>query len=170
MSNTPHIELRPFQLSDCDSIAYHANNRLIWERLRDRFPFPYTKMDAIMFIEIVSRNHPITEFAIDIDGTAIGAAGIVLKDDVYKLNGEIGYWIGQEYWGNGIGTKVVADLTRKAFEDFNLKRVYAEVFENNLASERVLVKNGFNREAILKDAIIKDGKILNLLIYSKLKD
>ena len=123
-----------------------------------------------MFIEIVSRNNPITEFAIDVDGKAIGAAGIVLKDDVYKQNGEIGYWIGQDFWGKGIGTKVVAELTRKAFEEFNLQRVYAEVFEKNYASARVLEKNGFKQEAVLKNAILKDGKTLNLLIYSKLKE
>lgn len=170
MSMSPQITLRPFELSDCDSIAHHANNRLIWENLRDRFPHPYTKMDALMFIEIVSRNNPLTEFAIDVNGTAIGAAGIVLKDDVYKLNGEIGYWIGQDYWGKGIGTMVVAELTRKAFEEFKLERVYAEVFENNFASARVLEKNGFKQEAVLKNAILKDNRILNLLIYSKLKE
>jgi len=170
MSSSPQITLRPFELTDSDSIAHYANNRLIWGNLRDRFPHPYTKMDALMFIEIVSRNKPLTEFAIDINGTAIGAAGIVLKDDVYKLNGEIGYWIGQDYWGKGIGTMVVAELTRKAFEEFKLQRIYAEVFENNLASARVLEKNGFKQEAVLKNAILKDGRILNLLIYSKLKE
>jgi len=167
MSDLFAFTLRPFRIEDCKSIAYHANNRLIWQNLRDRFPFPYTEMDAIQFIQIVMRGNPITEFAIDINGNAVGAAGIVLKDDIYLGNGEIGYWLGGEYWGKGLGTKVVQELTRKAFEEFHLYRVYAEVFENNIASIRVLEKNGFTREASLKNSIIKDGIYQTLNIFSR---
>jgi RimJ/RimL family protein N-acetyltransferase len=163
-----NVVLRPFELADCKSIARHANNRLIAENLRDRFPYPYTEMDAIQFIQIVSNNHPTTEFAIDIDGEAIGAAGIMLKEDVYRKNGEIGYWLSQDYWGKGIGTWVVGELVRKAFEEFKLHRVYAEVFEKNIASARILEKNGFVKEATLKNAIIKNGKHQNLNIFSVL--
>lgn len=161
-----NISLRPLDISDCKSIAKHANNRLIWEKLRDRFPFPYTETDAIQFIQIVSNSSPITEFAIDFNGEAIGAAGIILKDDVYRGNGEIGYWIGQEYWGQGIGTWAVGELLRIAFGELKLYRVYAEVFQNNIASARVLEKNGLVKEATLKNAIIKDGKHQNLNIFS----
>lgn len=161
--------LRPFQPSDCVSIAKHANNRLIWENLRDRFPYPYSENDAAQFIQLTSSNSPITEFAVDINGEAIGAAGIILKDDVYKGNGEIGYWLGQDYWGKGIGTLVVGELVRIAFEELMLYRVYAEVFEKNIASARILEKNGFIKEATLKNAIIKDGEYQNLYIFSILK-
>ncbi len=158
--------LRPFQISDSTSLSKHASNRLIWENLRDRFPYPYTEMDAIQFIQIVSCSSPVTEFAIDINGEAIGAAGIMLKDDVYRDNGEIGYWISQDFWGKGIGTWVVGELIHKAFEEFKLYRIYAEVFEKNVASARVLEKNGFDKEATLKQAIIKDGAYQNLNIFS----
>jgi [ribosomal protein S5]-alanine N-acetyltransferase len=166
MSMLPNIRLRPFRLSDSKSLAKHANNRLIWENLRDRFPYPYTEKDALQFIQIVSRNNPITEFAISFNGEAIGAAGIILKDDVYSGNGEIGYWISQEYWGKGIGTWVVKELVRVAFDELKLYRIYAEVFENNIASNRVLEKNGFVKEATLDNAIIKDGIHQNLNIFS----
>lgn len=158
--------LRPFQLFDFKSIAIHANNQLIWANLRDRFPCPYYEKDAMQFIQMVSSRSPITEFAIDVDGEAIGAAGIILKDDVYKGNGEIGYWLGQDYWGKGIGTRMVSELVRKAFDDFMLYRVYAEVFEKNTASARVLEKNGFIKEATLKNAIFKNGEHQNLIIFS----
>ena len=169
MSNLYNASLRPFLLSDIKSIAYHANNRLVWENLRDRFPYPYTQMDAIQFIQIASKSSPVTEFAIDINGDAIGAAGIILKDDIYRGNGEIGYWLGQEYWGKGIGTWIVGEITRIAFEEFKLYRVYAKVFEKNIASARVLEKNGFIKEATLLNAIIKDGVCQNLNIFSILK-
>jgi ribosomal-protein-alanine N-acetyltransferase len=153
-----NISLRPFSLSDSKSIAQQANNKLVWKNLRDRFPYPYTEKDAILFIEMVSRHNPITEFAIDVNGLAIGAAGIIIKDDVYRLNGEIGYWLGQDYWGKGIGTTVVKELTQIAFKEFNP------------ASSRVLEKNGYIKEATLQKAIIKDGELLNLFIFSKIKE
>ncbi len=158
--------LRPFQISDSKSLAYHANNRLVWGNLRDRFPFPYSETNAVQFIQLVSNSSPVTEFAIDMNGESIGAAGIILKDDVYLDNGEIGYWTGQEYWGKGIGTWVVGELVRIAFDELNLYRVYAEVFENNIASARVLEKNGLIKEAVLRNAIIKNGVRQNLNIYS----
>lgn len=161
-----NLKLRPFYPSDYKSIAALANNRLIWENLRDRFPYPYTEEDAKQFIRLVTSYSPTTEFAIDFNGEAIGAAGIILKDDVYEGNGEIGYWIGQDYWGKGIGTKVVAELLRIAFDELKLYRVYAEVFDKNPASARVLEKNGLCKEATLKNAIIKDGVRQNLCIYS----
>jgi [ribosomal protein S5]-alanine N-acetyltransferase len=170
MSSIYSVSLRPFRLSDSKSLAKHANNRLIWKNLRDRFPFPYTELDAIQFIQIVSCNSPVADFAIDINGEAVGAAGIIIKDDIYKGNGEIGYWLGQEYWGKGIGTQIVGELVRKAFEEFKLYRVYAEVFGINSTSIRVLEKNGLVKEANLKRSIIKDGERLDLLIFSITKE
>ncbi len=166
MSGLNNISLRPFLITDSKSLAKHANNRLIWQNLRDRFPFPYSEIDANHFIQAVSTISPITEFAIDVNGEAIGAAGLLLKDDIYKGNGEIGYWIGQDYWGKGFGTWVVKELTRIAFNEFKLRRVYAKVFENNIASVRILEKNGFVKEATLKSVIVKDGKYLTLNIFS----
>jgi ribosomal-protein-alanine N-acetyltransferase len=166
MSPEYKIVLRPFVLSDSQSLAKHANNRLVSENLRDHFPFPYNEEDAIQFIQSVSKESPIKAYAIDINGQAIGAAGIVLKEDIYKGNGEIGYWIGQEYWGKGIVTFVVKELLRKAFDELKLYRVYAEVFEHNNASARVLEKNGFSKEATLSKAIIKNGVYQDLYIFS----
>lgn len=158
--------LRPFRISDSSSIAKYANNKLIWKNLRDKFPHPYSDEDAKMFIQMVSKYSSSTEFAVDLDGEAIGSAGIILKDDVYKGNGEIGYWIGEPHWNKGLGTKIVADLLKIAFEELKLYRVYAEVFESNIASARVLEKNGLIKEATLANAITKDGVRQNLNIYS----
>ena len=168
MSNPYNATLRPFNASDSKSIAYHANNRLVWQNLKDRFPFPYNEADAIQFIQMVSNSQPVTDFAIDVNGEAIGAAGIIIKDDIFRGNGEIGYWIGHEYWGKGIGTTVVSELLRMALNEHKLYRVYAQVFEKNIASSRVLEKNGFIKEAILANAIVKDGSRMNLYVYSLL--
>ena len=166
MVGSSKITLRPLQLIDSTSIAFHANNRLVSDNLRDVFPYPYTETDAIQFVQMASAKLPTTEFAISVSDEVIGVAGIILKEDIYRNNGEIGYWIGQRYWGEGVGTWVVGELVRIAFEDFTLYRVYAEVFENNIASARVLEKNGLIKEATLKNAIIKNGVRQNLNIYS----
>ncbi|HPJ45106.1 MAG TPA: GNAT family N-acetyltransferase, partial [Tenuifilaceae bacterium] len=92
----PSFTLRPFNLSDSKSLAYHANNRKIWEFVRDVFPHPYTEEDAESFINYSIETKTEIIFAIDVDGSAVGAIGLHLKDDVYKNNGEIGYWIGVE--------------------------------------------------------------------------
>lgn len=168
MSSLINVKLRPFVLSDSISIAKYANNRDVSKNLRDAFPFPYSDTDALQFIMSIISSNPSTIYAIDINGEAIGAAGITLKDDVYKGNGEIGYWIGQEFWGKGISSAVVSDLIKIAFNELGLYRIYAEVFENNIASMRVLEKNGFINEAKLEKAVTKDGVKLDLYIYSKL--
>jgi len=164
----PSFTLRPFNLSDSKSLAYHANNRKIWEFVRDVFPHPYTEEDAESFINYSIETKTEIIFAIDVDGSAVGAIGLHLKDDVYKNNGEIGYWIGVEYHGKGIVTQAISQIVDIAFNKYNLLRVYAEVFSNNPASARVLEKNGFTLEATFKKSIYKDGKILDSMIFARL--
>jgi len=166
MNTTLVPTLRPFTLADSTSIAKYANNRDVSKNLRDAFPFPYSDTDALQFIMSVINSNPSTIYAIDVNGEAIGAAGITLKDDVYTGNGEIGYWIGKAFWGKGISTVAVTELKKIAFNELGLYRIYAEIFQNNIASMRVLEKNGFVREATLAKAITKDGVKLDLCIYS----
>jgi len=109
-------------------------------------------------------------FAIDVNGEAIGAAGLHLKDDVLMLNGEIGYWLGEKSHNKGIATGVVAKLVKMAFNEHGLLRIYAEVFGNNPASGRVLEKNGFELEARLKNAVVKNSEILDMHIYSRINN
>lgn len=162
------FSLRPFNPSDSHSLAFHANNREVWLGVRDIFPFPYTEEDAKSFIEYAISTQTEIILAIDVNGKAVGAIGLHLKDDVFKLNGEIGYWLGAGLHGKGIATNAVAQMVDLAFNEYKLLRVYAEVFSNNPASARVLEKNGFEQEARLKKAVIKDGKVLDLHIFSKI--
>lgn len=163
-----NFSLRSFSLSDTGSLALHANSKLIWQGVRDIFPFPYSTDDAVKFIEYALTSETEKIYAIDIDGEAIGAIGLHLKNDVDRLNGEIGYWVGLKYQGLGLATQAVAQIVSIAFNDYKLLRVYADVFSNNPSSARVLEKNGFTLEAKLKKAVIKDSKILDLLIFSKI--
>ena len=134
--------LRSWIPGDLASLVRHANSRVIWRNLRDAFPHPYTPADAKHWIQIANPTTPITNFAIVVEGAAVGGIGLVLKDDVFRRSAEIGYWLGEEYWGRGIVTEAARAVTDYAFATFDLCRVFAGVFEWNPASMRVLEKAG----------------------------
>jgi RimJ/RimL family protein N-acetyltransferase len=156
--------IRPWQAGDEDALVRHANNRKIWLNVRDRFPHPYTRADAERWISTAS-DEPLTSFAIEVNGEAVGGIGVVLGQDIYRCSGEIGYWLGEEYWGRGIVTEAVKAMTDYAFATFDLSRIWAGVFEWNAASAKVLEKAGYKLEARLRKAVIKDGQIIDELLY-----
>lgn len=164
-----NITLRNWQEKDIRSLTRNANNKKIWDNLRDEFPFPYTEMAAKEWIKIANQNNPLTSFAIVYKGSAVGGIGIVLQTDVFRKNAEIGYWLGEDYWNKGIMTKTLKAITDYAFSTFDIVRIFAHVFESNVSSARVLEKAGFTLEARLKKSIIKNNKIQDCLIYSLLK-
>ena len=162
--------LRQWKTGDEESVVFHANNKKIWRNVRDHFPSPYTLADAVRWVFHASTVLSDKVFAIDVDGKAVGSIGLVPKEDVYRKSMEIGYWLGEQYWGRGIATEAVGAMTRYGFAQFDIIRIYADIFEWNPASARVLEKNGYQFEARLKRAIVKDGTISDVLIYSILKE
>jgi RimJ/RimL family protein N-acetyltransferase len=169
MSN--NFILREWQLSDAASLAENANNINIWNNVRDYFPHPYSEQDGKDFITMCNAKPvPTLDFAIVIDGKAVGGIGIVPKTDVERTGAEVGYWLGEKYWNRGIMTEVVKEMTEYGFLHFpELRKIYAPVFDFNAASQKVLKKAGFEHEAILKQAAIKNGKVIDLQYYSILK-
>jgi RimJ/RimL family protein N-acetyltransferase len=163
-------EIRSWERRDVRSLARYANNRRIWRNVRDQFPFPYSTADAEVWIRTARSMRPETAFAIAVDGEAVGAIGIELKDDVYRRSAEIGYWLGEPYWGRGITSEALAALTHWVFAHFALDRLYAHVFEWNPASARVLEKAGYELEARMRQAVIKDGQTIDVLLYAVLRD
>lgn len=163
------VQLRKFELSDAPILQRLCNNKKIAEKVRDLFPHPYTLQDAEFFIGLCSKEEPQVTFAIEYDGELAGAVGLVPQSDIYRKTAEIGYWIGEPYWGKGIATEAVRMLVDYGFNKLNLIRIYTGVFENNPASCRVLEKAGFTREAVFKKAVIKNGMIMDEVRYSILK-
>jgi RimJ/RimL family protein N-acetyltransferase len=157
--------LRPFKASDARSIAYHANNRKIWISVRDRFPHPYRLIHAQQFIRTVRGRDPQSDFAIAIDGEAVGGISFMVQPDVQRVSAEIGYWLGEAYWGRGIATEAVTAITRHAIDAHHLTRLFGLVFDYNIASARVLEKCGYRFEARLPRSAIKDGTIIDQLQY-----
>jgi RimJ/RimL family protein N-acetyltransferase len=165
------IILRPWSISDATELALLADNRRIADNLRDGFPFPYSLKDAIDWLNIIlPENNPPRFFAITIDKQIVGSIGIVSKTDIYRKNFEIGYFISENFWGKGIATKAIKVATSYAFRDFDIVRIYAEPFADNIASRRALEKSGFRLEATLKNYVIKNGIIKDSCIYSVLRE
>lgn len=158
--------IRSWQPGDEQTLHQHANNREIWLNVRDRFPHPYTPADARQWIESVVGASPETSFAITVDGEAVGAIGFVLHDDIERCSAEVGYWLGQAYWGRGIVTAALKAITRYAFDTFDLTRLYAVPFLRNPASMTVLEKAGYQREGIMRRSAIKDGQVLDQALYA----
>ncbi|OFX85682.1 MAG: hypothetical protein A2W99_06125 [Bacteroidetes bacterium GWF2_33_16] len=163
------ITLRNWQKQDIKSLVKNANNKNVWNNLRDDFPNPYTELAAQQWIEIANQNNPLTNFAIIYKEHAIGGIGVNLQTDVYRNNAEMGYWLGEKYWHKGFATKALKAMIEYTFTNFEVDRIFAQVFESNDSSKRVLEKVGFSFEARLRQAIIKNNKIQDCLIYSVLK-
>ncbi len=162
--------LREFRRGDEPSLVRHANNRNIWINVRDAFPSPYTPADAKAWIRLAAGDALDQVFAIDVDGFAVGAIGLKPGDDVHRLSAEIGYWLGEEFWNRGIVTEAVNAVTAHAFESLEMIRVHAEVFAWNTASMRVLEKAGFRREGVLVKSAIKDRKVVDQIVFAKVRD
>jgi ribosomal-protein-alanine N-acetyltransferase len=161
-----HCEVRSFDPGDAPSLARQANNRAVWRNLRDVFPHPYAEADAAAFIARTRSRRPETDFAIAVEGAAVGAVGLKLHDDVERVSAELGYWLGEEFWGRGITTEAVRAVTRHGLEALGLSRIYALPFEWNAASCRVLEKAGYRLEARLRRAVIKEGQIIDQFQYA----
>ena len=163
-------QVRSFHPNDAEALARNANNRNVSRNMRDTFPYPYELSNAHEWIEFATTQSPETNFAIANDTDLIGGIGITLQSDVNRRSAEIGYWLGEPHWGQGIATAALKATTDWAFSEFDLVRLYGEVFEWNPASGRVLEKAGYELEGRLRKSIVKDGQVIDALLYAMVRD
>jgi RimJ/RimL family protein N-acetyltransferase len=161
-----NFTLRPFTPNDLDSLVKHANNFEIAKNLSDAFPFPFTAENGKKFIETSMADNPLHRFAIDVNGEAIGGIGIHPKTDIFCKNAEMGYWLAQTHWGNGIMSKAIVQMIDYGFKTFDITRIYATPFGTNVASQKVLEKAGFILEAKFEKTFFKNGEFLDELVYA----
>jgi [ribosomal protein S5]-alanine N-acetyltransferase len=162
-------DVRSWRPDDAASIVTHAKNRNVGINLRDRFPHPYTSRDGRAFLKSVLGTRPETNFAIEVDGAAVGGIAFGLQTDVERIGAELGYWLGEKYWGRGIATAAVRAVTEHALATHGLMRVFALPFAHNRASARVLEKCGFALEGLMRSAVIKDARVLDQLLYARIR-
>lgn len=165
-----NIRLRSLRYADREPLTKLANNRKIWNNLRDMFPHPYLLEDADRFIDMVKQQDPQVTFAIEYQFKFAGVIGLVPMKDVYRKGAEIGYWLGEPYWGKGVTTTAVRLVTDYAFTELKLERLYAGVFEGNIASMKVLEKCGYVREGISRKSIFKNNKLIDEHRFAKMRN
>ena len=157
-------KLRPWSYNDLESAFQNADNYDIFKFMSDGFPNSLFKWKT--FLEFTLKNDSILYLAIEINGQAVGGVGITPQKDIGRNNAELGYWLGKDYWGQGIMTNVIKDIVGLAFDKFTINRIYAKPFELNIASQRVLEKAGFVLEAKFIKTVIKNGELLDELFYA----
>jgi RimJ/RimL family protein N-acetyltransferase len=160
-----NCQLRALGDGDLSAIARHANNPNVAAWLRDRFPHPYEIEDAERFLEYIERAPGECVAVICVGDEAVGAIGLQFRTDVERCSAELGYWLGEPFWRRGIATAAIRAFTSWAMPRFELTRIYAEVFDENPASARVLEKAGFRRVGILRNAAIKRGEYHDYILY-----
>lgn len=161
MLQKDNLILRPFRSSDIKEFTVLANNKKIWDNIRNRMPHPYKESDAKVFFDRVTSPEVITVLGIEWNGQLVGATGLHPEDegDVYAGTAELGYWIGEPFWGKGIATKAVELIIKYGFEQLGYRRIYAGTYAFNTGSMKVLEKNGFEKEGVFKKAVMKNGII-----------
>lgn len=162
----PEFKLRPWRPEDLASLVEYANNWNVAKNMTDKFPFPYTESNGKAFIAFATADDPIHIFAIEVDGQAVGGIGIHPQDDIHRRNAELGYWLAEPFWGQGIISAAIKQAVDFAFQTYAIDRVFARPFGTNSASQKVLEKNGFVLDGKFEKTLVKNGEILDELIYS----
>lgn len=169
MLHSEKIILRLLTDDDASALALLADNKKIWDNVRDILPHPYTIDDAIFFINLTKQENPQMSFAIEYEGKFCGMIGLVAQQDVYRRTAEIGYWLGEPFWGKGIATEATGLITDYGFNELGFVRIHTGIFEHNIGSMKVLEKNGYKKDGVFEKNIIKNGKMIDEYRYSKIK-
>ena len=163
--------IRKWELSDAKELSMALSNRKVQDNLRDGLPYPYTEQDGVDYISaMLSADEKETfAFAITVDEKVVGSIGVFRQGNIHRQTAELGYYVAEEYWGKGIMTEAVKQICEYVFDKSDIVRIYAEPFEHNVASCRVLEKAGFQYEGTLRSNAVKNGKVIDMKMYSLLK-
>ena len=167
-----NCKIRKWELADAKDLAAALSNTKIQDNLRDGLPYPYTEQDGIDYISAMlsADENDTFAFAITVEGKVIGSIGVFRQGNIHRQTAEVGYYIAEEYWGKGIMTEAIKQTCKYVFDKSDIIRIYAEPFAYNMASCRVLEKAGFQYEGTLRKNAVKNGKIIDMKMYSLLRN
>ena len=163
------VRVRSWRRDDLDALLRHANNPKIAANLRDQFPYPYTRRDAHEYLNYVRSKDVPTAIAVEYAGEAAGGIAFKMGIDIARLSSELGYWLAETHWSKGLMTRAVTAATDWAFDNYRIVRIFATTFSHNVGSVRVLEKAGFEREGLLRRSAIKNGEVLDQIMYAKVR-
>jgi [ribosomal protein S5]-alanine N-acetyltransferase len=156
MTEVP-FTLRPWHISDLESLVHNANNKNIARFMTNQFVHPYTIECGQNFIDFATSENNSRIFCIDINGEAVGGIGLHRKIDIMSSNTELAYWLAEKHWGKGIVSSAITQALDIGFNEYNISRIFATVFGTNFGSQKALQKTGFVLEARFENTIVKDG-------------
>ena len=162
------FKLRTWTRADIPALAKYLNNKKIWDNCRDALPYPYTEKDAEQFISFVEGQSEQNNYCIEINHEAVGNVSFFRGTDVERYNAELGYWLAEPYWNLGIMTETIKLAVEDYLSHSDTVRIHAHVYENNLASMKVLEKAGFHKCGILRKACFKNGQFVDCHCYELL--
>ncbi|MPM54177.1 putative ribosomal N-acetyltransferase YdaF [bioreactor metagenome] len=167
-----NMTLRGWELSDAADLAKALNNKNIQDNLRDGIPFPYNLRDAEVFITsmLSAKKDSLYAWAITADGKAIGSIGVFRKENIHSRTAEMGYYVAEPFWGKGACTFAAREACDYVFRNTDILRIFADPFAYNAASCQVLEKAGFQFEGILRKNAVKNGKVLDMNMYARVKE
>ncbi len=165
------VRIRPWQIGDAPDLARAINNPKVLMNLRDGIPYPYAVADAEAFIRGMRAAEPDTVYAwaIDVDGRAAGSIAVFRQGNIHRRTAEMGYYVGEDHWGKGVATLAVRAACDWVFRHTDILRIFAEPFDQNGASCRVLEKAGFQLEGVLRKNAVKNGEVLDMKMYARVK-
>ena len=158
--------IRSFEDHDAAAMAEYVSNPNVTRMLAARFPSPYTERHAKAWIDLCHLEAEPVNFAIAYKNELIGGIGLTVQRGARRRAAEVGFWLAEEYWGKGIATEALQAFTDYAFSQFDLIRLFAYVFEGNVASTRVLEKVGFTFEGTMESSIVKNDRVYAELVYA----
>ena len=164
--------IREWLIEDKSALAINLNNLNVLNNLRDGLPYPYTEQDAEDYIRAmlsVDRNSTFA-FAIALNDEVIGSIGVFRQDNIHSKTAEMGYYIGESYWGKGYMTSAIKQVCQYVFEHSDIIRIYAEPFAHNIASCRALEKAGFQYEGTLRSNAVKCGRVVDMKMYALIRE
>ena len=165
-------KIRKWRPSDAAELAKVLSDKEILDNLRDGLPYPYTEQDGAAFISamLAADERETFAFAVTVQDKAVGSIGVFRQGNVHRRTADLGYYIAKEYRGKGMMTEAVRQICTYVFDNSDILRIYAEPFSYNAASCRVLEKAGFQYEGTLRCNAVKNGRILDMKMYARLKD
>lgn len=166
------VRLRAWTLADAPALAKLINNKKVQDNLRDGLPFPYSEEDAKVFLSAVLASDPDQNlaFAIEADGELIGSISATRCANIHFRTAELGYYLGEPYWGKGFATEAVRQICDYIYRNTDIIRIFAEPFAYNTASCRVLEKAGFQLEGLLRCNAVKNGRTLDMKMYARIRE
>jgi ribosomal-protein-alanine N-acetyltransferase len=160
--------IRPLDEGDAEAL-------LALRRANREFMKPFDPVRPDEFFELprqleIARNESGTAFAILDDGELAGT--IALSNVVHGAfrSANLGYWVDRARQGRGLASRAVAAVVGRAFDTIGLHRVEAATLADNLASQRVLEKNGFERIGLARSYLHIDGAWRDHILFQRTND